>query len=157
MKEYMIDSNKYGTFKVLLDDDDYEYFINNNITLSLHGAKKYKQPYIQFKYKYKDGTIKYVLLHRFITKCPNDKIIDHVNRNPLDNRKCNLRICTQFENCQNKEKKVNNLPIGVGYHKATGKYRAYINKGETQISLGYYKTKEDAIEARKEYVTNNPW
>ena len=42
MKEYIINSEKYGTYKVLLDDDDYKYFIDNNITLSLHGAKRYK-------------------------------------------------------------------------------------------------------------------
>lgn len=157
MKEYIIHSDKYGTFNVLLDDEDYEYFISNNITLSLHGAKRYKNPYVQFKKKCEDGINRWTLLHRFITNCPENKIIDHINRNPLDNRKENLRVCTTFENCQNKGEKENKLPIGIGYHKATGKYRAYINKGNKQISLGYYNTKEDAINAREYYVINKTW
>lgn len=157
MKEYIINSNKYGSFTVLLDDEDYQYFMDNNITLSLHGAKKYKNPYIQFKNKCADGIKRWTLVHRFITNCPNDKVIDHINRNPLDNRKSNLRICTNFDNCQNHEEKENRLPIGVGFHKATNKYRAYINKGDKQISLGYYKNLDDAIRAREDYITNKTW
>lgn len=157
MKEYIITSKKYGKFSVLLDDDDYYYFIKNNITLSLHNAKKYKIPYIQFKATNKNGTKKLILLHRFITKAPANKMVDHINRNPLDNRKENLRFCTNFENCQNHKEKDNGLPVGVGIHKHTGKYRAYICKGDKQISLGYFKTKEEAIKAREEYVRNKPW
>ena len=157
MKEYIINSNKYGKFTVLLDDEDYKYFVGNNITLSLHGAKRYKNPYIQFKNKCADGIKRWTMLHRFITECPDDKMVDHINRNPLDNRKENLRLCTNFENCQNKEVKDNKLPIGVGYHKASSRYRAYINKGNKQVSLGYYNKLEDAIKAREDYVTNKDW
>ena len=157
MKEYIINSNKYGSFTVLLDDEGYQYFIDNNITLSLNNAKRYKNPYIQFKNKCTDGVRRWTLLHRFITKCPDDKMVDHINRNPLDNRKENLRLCTNFENCQNKKEKNNKLPIGVNYHKASSKYRAYIVHGNKQISLGYYKNLDDAIKAREDYVANKPW
>lgn len=157
MKEYIIHSDKYGDFKVLLDDEDYNYFIDNKIKLCLHGAKKYKNPYVKFKQKCKDGIKRWILLHRFITKCPSDKIVDHINRNPLDNQKRNLRFCNNFENCQNHAEKENKLPIGVGFHKHSNKYRSYINKGNKQISLGYFKTKEEAIKVREEYVLNKPW
>lgn len=95
----MIHSDKYGDFTVLLDDEDYDYFIKNNITLSIHRAKKYKTPYIQFKRKCLDGIKRWVLLHRFIISAQEEKLVDHINRNTLDNRKENLRLCTSFENC----------------------------------------------------------
>lgn len=45
---------------------------------------------------------KRVSLHRLITNCPEGLEVDHLNHNPLDNRKSNLRICTQIENAQNR-------------------------------------------------------
>lgn len=48
---------------------------------------------------HKDKSV--VQLHRFITNCPRNKVVDHINHNKKDNRRANLRICTQKENMQN--------------------------------------------------------
>jgi hypothetical protein len=45
---------------------------------------------------------KYTQLPRFLLNPPEDKEIDHINRNPLDNRRCNLRICSHEENSRNR-------------------------------------------------------
>ena len=82
---------------------------------------------------------------------------DHKNRNPLDNRKENLRIATQKENTRNKSKQKNNTSgvTGVGYMKKNNMWRARIAYNDNQIYLGLFENKNDAIKARlkaeKEY------
>lgn len=41
-----------------------------------------------------NGHTRYIRLHREITGCPHGLEVHHVNRNPLDNRLCNLLVCT---------------------------------------------------------------
>lgn len=43
-----------------------------------------------------------VRMHRFIMSPPQDLVVDHINHDRLDNRRSNLKICTQFENSQNR-------------------------------------------------------
>lgn len=65
---------------------------------------------------------KCILLHRFITDCPEGLVVDHINHNKLDNRLANLRICTQKQNMEN----------------ATYKLGASNIRGITKSSRGYY-------------------
>lgn len=47
---------------------------------------------------------KHIRLHRFITNAPKDKVVDHLNGKPNDNRVENLRVCTQSENLKNQKR-----------------------------------------------------
>ena len=75
---------------------------------------------------------------------------DHIDRNPLNNRKENLRAATTAENSRNRNISKNNTSgiIGVGLNKKNGKWRARITFEWNEIFLGEYIKKEDAIITR---------
>jgi hypothetical protein len=77
-------------------------------------------------------------------------MVDHINRNPLDNRKENLRQATPSENAMNRSKYKNNTSgvSGVCWRKDTLKWRATIQVEEVTYNLGSFINKEDAIKAR---------
>lgn len=78
------------------------------------------------------------------------KYYDHKNHNPLDNRKINLRIANQQENCRNNSLAKNNTSgyTGVSWNKRDQTWIAYIRKNNKQKYLGSFQKKEDAIVAR---------
>lgn len=78
------------------------------------------------------------------------KNCDHINRNPLDNRKENLRFATPTENARNASIGVNNTSgfIGVFWEKDRNKWSAQIVVNYHNIRLGSFENKEDAIIAR---------
>ena len=78
------------------------------------------------------------------------KEYDHIDRNPLNNRKSNFRIATKSQQCMNRKKFSNNTSgfVGVGWRKRDQKWCSYIQINGKTKSLGYYKNKEDAIIAR---------
>ncbi len=98
---------------------------------------------------------KIVSLHRIVMNLNDVRYdIDHKNGelSRFDNRKSNLRIATRSQNQMNKAKQKNNTSgvVGVGRHKATDKWAAYIAIDKKQIHLGLFDKFEDAVKARKE-------
>ncbi|MBS4956556.1 MAG: HNH endonuclease [Clostridium sp.] len=136
--EMIIESKVHGIIKVKIDKEDLEKCSK----LTWHYAKNKDSKYIQSRIK-----DKMVKLHRFVMDI-NDKnlVVDHINRNPLDNRKSNLRICSYKENSFNKSIRVDNTSgiVGVDFHKINKKWRAKIKYNNITIHLGYF---EDINEA----------
>ena len=89
-----------------------------------------------------------VYLHRFLMNPPDNMEIDHINRNKLDNRRENLRICTQQQNLQNKGIPTDNTSGYTGVYKRNNKWCARININKKQINLGTFNTFEEAKHAR---------
>jgi len=80
-------------------------------------------------------------MHRVILKAPEDKFIDHINHNGLDNRKSNLRICTMQQNAWNMRKQRGNRVSqykGVTRRNDTGKWQARIICNRKRISIGCF-------------------
>lgn len=94
---------------------------------------------------------KVVRLSRFILGVDDKEIVvDHINGNISDNRKANLRRCTQKENARNCKRQYSKSGI-TGVRKTKyGKYSARIVVDRKEIYLGTYKSKEEAEHARKE-------
>ena len=144
----IIKKTKHGNLIILLDDDIYNSIKENNYSICIQNSNR-KNPYAYLQ-KYINGKCNRILLHRYILNPGNDKVVDHINHNTLDNRNCNLRICTTRENCGNMITNTSGV-AGVGFHKSSNKWRAYYNIKDKQISLGYFDTKEEAIKARRKF------
>lgn len=76
--------------------------------------------------------------------------IDHINHNRQDNRISNLREVSGGQNSKNMSLMNTNTSgaCGVAWHRQARKWRAYIGKDDSQIHLGLFATKVEAIVAR---------
>lgn len=80
------------------------------------------------------------------------KVTDHINGDNQNNRRYNLRRVTKTQNQYNSKTPKNNKSgiAGVNFHKASGKWRAYITDSQgKQKSLGLFKEIDGAIQARR--------
>ena len=93
-----------------------------------------------------------VKMHRVLLGVESrDVIVDHINGNPLDNRRNNLRLCNVTENARNHGLNRNNTSGIAGVSKtACGKWRARITVNGKEIQLGNYNTIEEAQTVRQE-------
>jgi HNH endonuclease/AP2 domain len=75
--------------------------------------------------------------------------IDHINQVKSDNRFCNLRAASNYQNSMNKTRQSNNTTgfKGVSFHKQSNKYAAKICLNGKRQSLGYFTTAEQAHQA----------
>ena len=86
-----------------------------------------------------------VRMHRQILEPPSSMICDHKNHNGLDNRRSNLRVCTVAQNQQNRQGGYGSSRYkGVGWHKLTDKWQAYIRFDGKQIHLGLFNGQMEA-------------
>lgn len=93
---------------------------------------------------------KYVSFHRLLK--PEWNIIDHIDRNTLNNRKNNLRQVTHAENMRNTTLRKTSKTGFIGVHERKSakknKWLAYIGINKEIKYLGVFQNKDDAIKAR---------
>jgi hypothetical protein len=96
-----------------------------------------------------DGKAKHVKMHRVILGAMDGEYIDHINGDPLDNRKNNLRFCSTKENCRNNHTARSYTGYKGSYFSIKRKkYTSYITNNYKQIYIGIYDT---ALEAAIAY------
>lgn len=148
----------------IVDDEDYS-------TLSQHiWTCSNGYPITTWHYEHPIlGRIRTVMsMHRILMQClPNDgKMIDHINRNPLDNRKNNLRFVDRSTNIKNSDYYDNGLAYkrqppqkisqfhGVNFQKGrSAPWRVFIPANGKRRLLGSFHSERDAAIAWNAEVT----
>lgn len=128
-------------YVALVDDDDFERLSQYKWMAHEKKTNTYAR-----RNKSVNGKVKTIIMHRFIMGAPDDMQIDHIDGNGLNNQKSNLRICTIDENLRNKGKIEGTLYKykGLSWCKTKNRYKASINFNGKKISLGRFKTQEEA-------------
>jgi hypothetical protein len=81
--------------------------------------------------------------------------IDHINRDPADNRICNLRVADKSVNAHNTGPRCDTRSgeKGVSWHKAANKWRAYYTNRGVTMHIGLFDTFEEAVSRRREAMS----
>jgi hypothetical protein len=140
MKIISITSKTYGLLKVMVDDDDYDRVAALNWSASNDRGKFYFHNRISVKEK--------ITLHRLLMGFPKGKYVDHINGDTLDNRRSNLRVCSNGDNLRNGKLRPNNSSGYTGVAKINNGYVARIRVNYKYISISGLKTLQEAIGAR---------
>lgn len=94
---------------------------------------------------------KRVRAHRLITGAKDGEIVDHINRNRLDNRKKNLRIVTQSVNNLNRQLSDKNKTGYSGVYKLKSGYSVKGVVDGKYKTIGRYDNIDSAIKARMDF------
>lgn len=111
-------------FEAIIDDEDFERVSKYCWAVAIRKTKFKDRFYARRTLYSKDSqTTQY--LHRFIMNVNDSRIIDHINRNTLDCRKSNLRICTYSQNQMNQEVRLDSKTgyRGVTWNKKRNTYQ----------------------------------
>lgn len=120
-----------------VDDQDYEELSRhkwyaNKIDCTWYAARRVSFPR------------RIVFMHRVITNAPAGMQVDHINRDGLDNRRENLRLCTGLHNNYNRgPNKLNKVGYKGVRRNKYGTYTAQIKR----VRLGTFRTPEEAARA----------
>lgn len=148
MKKIKLTQGKFA----IVDDEDFDY---------LNQWKWYAKFSEWGSYAVRDQHIlgsgkkeikKRIRMHRLILNAQQDKQVDHVNHNGLDNRKRNLRIVTNSQNAMNSRLRKDNTSgyKGVTWSKDKNKWQAQIAINKKYINLGRYSSIQEASLAYQE-------
>lgn len=90
-------------------------------------------------------------LSHVLLNVPEGKVVDHIDGNPKNNRRSNLRVCTQSENLCNRSFMTNNNSgcIGVRWSKNRFKWEVEIRKDKKRIHLGRWSDYNEAVYVRR--------
>lgn len=148
-------SGEYGVGWTFNTNKEFYFDLEDYDNIKDYCWSENKQGYIITAIK-ENGKYKTLYMHRIILGVSDDNyketMIDHINHETNNSRKCNLRIVTASQNCENVGIKSNNTSgvPGVNWHSRDLIWEAVITVNRKKIYLGRYSKFDDAVQARKE-------
>jgi len=107
--ELIITKRNGEQFTVLYDECDHEFVSSHSWSMSFDG-------YARAAIKNENGKWVTRSMHRLLLNPQNRSMeVDHINHNRVDNRRCNLRLCTKSENQKNITPRGRSKYLGVSY------------------------------------------
>jgi hypothetical protein len=148
MKEIPLSKGKVA----LVDDEDYEELSqwkwSYNGRVAMRGA-------------FPDGRRKNIIMHRQIMNAPDGMEVDHIDHDPLNNSRSNLRICTRAENSRNRSPQRNGSSrfLGVSWDRQRQRWSAHIMMHGKLRRIGSFPIEEEAARAydREAIVHHGPF
>ncbi len=133
----------HGGHVAVIDDDDLPLVAGYK--WCAHESSNNKRYVVTHTYS-EDGARTAIYLHRMLLSAPKGVQVDHINRDGLDNRRANLRLCTHNENQHNRSKQANNTSgyKGVSWCKRNKRWGARIVVDGASYRLGLFDTPEEA-------------
>ena len=122
---------------VVVDNEDYESLVKFSWAFHHMGYAVRGKPQVS--------------MHRVIMNAKPGQLVDHKNRNKLDNRKQNLRFCTPRENQYNSTPRRKILK-GIYWRESRKAWIVRVKKDGKRVFVGYFKSLSKAKVACKEAV-----
>jgi len=109
-------------------------------------------------YAFRSSHGRAISMHREIMKPPKGKVVDHESGNGADNRRVNLRNCTQLQNSQNSQRRRGKSRFR-GVYKRGNKWEAKVFFRGKEYYLGLFDNEVEAAKARdrKAYALAGPF
>lgn len=126
----------------LIDDEDFSF-------LSKFKWSAYKGRTTYYAVRQDPDRRTSIPLHRQIMGNPVGKLVDHRNRNGLDNRKRNLRVCDKGQNLQNRGPQKNSKSglKGVSWCARDKVWTVSICSEGRIVRLGYFDCPNEGVKA----------
>lgn len=133
----------------LVDDEDADLVrdLRWSATSPRHSTR-----YAQHTTWQKGAVVYRVMMHRLIMNPGEGFVVDHIDGNGLNNRRSNLRVCTVYQNSQNR-RNVRSSGAFRGVQRVShGKFAAFGFEHSKRIKIGIFDNAEDAAKARDKFV-----